>query len=249
MPHPSPDDWPRRCSRTTCASLEASSSPPLARLDFVCQSERKRGICFDLYFVVSFLPIAVAINGRLFLFYRHLRRMIGLSIGWKRPPAHIFAIFLRGLRDDFPDVGILARKFRRLSKRKAQKIVNDENLPIAVRAGADADRRDAQFARNLRRQLARHRLQNNRKSPRRFHRARISNQLPGSIRCFSLHAISAQRIHRLRRQADVPRPPLSRPPRRLPLRNASHCAAIPPCPCDSCRKACPPQEARGEFRG
>src|SRR6267154_963893 len=54
-------------------------------ISFVIPSESEES-ALDRYFVVRFLPIAVAINRRLFLFYRHPRRMIGLSIGWKRSP-------------------------------------------------------------------------------------------------------------------------------------------------------------------
>src|ERR1700704_4143544 len=120
MPRLPTDDWPRRCSHTAHAFLAASSSPHLQdQISFVIPSESEES-AFDFYFVFRFLPIAVPIHRHLFLFHRHLHRMIGLSIGWKRPPAHIFAIFPRSLSDDFAEVGILARKFRRLSKRKAE---------------------------------------------------------------------------------------------------------------------------------
>src|SRR2546427_1281342 len=42
-----------------------------------------------------------------------------------------------GFGNDLSNVGIPPCKFRRLSKRQAQKIMHDENLPVAVGAGAE----------------------------------------------------------------------------------------------------------------
>src|SRR2546430_4367605 len=177
------DDWPRRYSRTAHAFLVASCPFPLRVFRFASRLTRDEN---------GLAPL------------RGLQRVIGLGVRRKSSFVHIITVFADGFGNYFSDVGILPRKLRSLPESEAKQIVNDENLPIAVRAGADADRWDAQFARNLRRQLARHSFQHNRKSPGRFHRARVANQLLGGVRCFSLHAVPAQGVHRLRRQANVP---------------------------------------------
>src|SRR6266550_3125514 len=123
------DDWPRRCSRTACASLGASCPAPVR----VCR----------------FADCSARDENRLAPF-GHLRGVVGLRVGRESAVAYVGAILAHRIRDNFSDIGILARKFRRVVECKTQKIINDEDLPVAVRAGTDADRRNAQFARNLR---------------------------------------------------------------------------------------------------
>ncbi len=59
---------------------------------------------------------------------------------------------------------------------QADHIVQHEDLPVAVRARADANRGNAQLVGDLRRQFARHRFEHDGKCARRFHGARIANQ-------------------------------------------------------------------------
>src|SRR5712692_4868300 len=121
MPHPFAGDWPRHCSRTRLASLLVSCGAP------VCYGMCAGGLARDE-------------NG--FAALGRLRSVIGLRIGREAAGANISAIFAHGARDDLAQVGVLPRELRRLVEGKAQQIVQDENLAVAIRAGADADRRN-----------------------------------------------------------------------------------------------------------
>ena len=78
--------------------------------------------------------------------------------------------------------------------------MDHQNLAIAIRPGSNADRGNAQITGNLHRQFARHGFQHHGERTRSFHGARIANQLFRRVRRLPLHAVTAERIHRLGRQ-------------------------------------------------
>ena len=82
--------------------------------------------------------------------------------------------------------------------------MQNQNLAVAVRPCTDPDRGDSHSLGNFRGQLARYGFEHNRKRARRLHGPRVAQNLLRRIRCFALHTVAAERIHRLRRQSDVP---------------------------------------------
>src|SRR5216684_665927 len=96
-PRPANDDWPRHCSRTARASLVASCPAPLHVLDFADGS-------------------TVDENG--LAIFRGLRRGIRLGVRRKSALTNILAVFPHRFGNYFSDVGVPARKFRRLPKRQ-----------------------------------------------------------------------------------------------------------------------------------
>ena len=100
-------------------------------------------------------------------------RVIGLFIGRESSLAHIAAILRGGAGDHGAHIGVAPREFRLVAEREAHKIVDHENLAVAVRPRADADGRDAQFSRDARGQFARNRFENDRECAGRFHGARV----------------------------------------------------------------------------
>src|SRR5260370_8771192 len=103
--------------------------------------------------------------------------MIRLAVRRKSAAAHIFAISADCFGNYLANIRILARELRCLVEGEAKHIVYDEDLAVAVRAGSDADRRNAQLAGNLRAKLARHRLQHDAEAPGRSHSARVQPEL------------------------------------------------------------------------
>jgi len=130
--------------------------------------------------------------------------------------------------------------------------VNDENLPIAVRAGAIADRRDAHSRRNLRRRREAC-LQTTAKAPA-ASTARASRSTARQRPRFSLHRYPPSAFtdcgvkptcpitgtFRFRQResapAGVPRPPHFTASAPLPSRSASIVQRFRQYPCDSCRR-------------
>src|SRR3977135_1488509 len=86
----------------------------------------------------------------------------------------VAAIFGRRARDYFSDVRIAPREFRLVAEAQSQQIVDHQNLAIAIRSRANADRGNPQLGRNSRREFPGDRLENDSERPSRFHRARIS---------------------------------------------------------------------------
>src|SRR5216684_2308979 len=96
-PRPANDDWPRHCSRTARASLLASCPAPLRVLNSADGS-------------------TVDENG--LAIFRGLRRVIRLGVRRKSALTNILAVFPHRFGNYFSDVGVPARKFRRLPKRQ-----------------------------------------------------------------------------------------------------------------------------------
>ena len=96
------------------------------------------------------------------------RQVIALRVRRKRAMLHIFAIVLNRGAEERRRIRIAANKFCRRRKGEIHQIVEDKNLPVAFRAGANADRRDGQRGRDLPRPLRAERLRA--RSPPRPHR-------------------------------------------------------------------------------
>src|SRR5262249_33576120 len=97
-------------------------------------------------------------------------------------------------RDGLADVGIQARKFRGRAKGESKKVMEHEYLAVAVRTGSDTDGGDAEVARNLGRELARHGFEDYCEGTCRFHGARVDTHLLGGIGGLARDAIAAKGI-------------------------------------------------------
>ena len=101
-------------------------------------------------------------------------------------------------------IGIAAHKLRRRSEGQIHQVVEDQDLSVAIGAGADADRRNRKLGGDLRGNFARNAFKHN-ALPR---RPRPSACASARSRCMAsavarLHAVAAHAVHALRRQAQV----------------------------------------------
>ena len=83
-------------------------------------------------------------------------------------------------------------------------VVGDEDLAVTSDAGADADDRDGDRLRDLRRERGRHLLDHDGERARLLERERVSPQLLGLGLLRGAHLVGAELVDRLRRQAEVP---------------------------------------------
>src|SRR5882762_8221708 len=129
--------------------------------------------------------------------------MVGLAVRREVAAAHVFAVGADRARNHFADIGVFAREFRSLVEGEAKHIVHYQDLAVAVRAGTDPDGGDAQLAGDLRGEFAGHGFENDGEGACGFHGAGVAQQLLGAIGGLALHAVAAQRVDGLRREADV----------------------------------------------
>ena len=99
--------------------------------------------------------------------------VIGLRIRREVPAAHVLAIRGYRARDLDGEIRIRPHEFRPVARGKADEIVEDEYLAVAIGSGADADRGNAQLFGDARGQLPRHGFEHDGKSARSFHGARV----------------------------------------------------------------------------
>src|SRR5580704_8834422 len=119
-------------------------------------------------------------------------------IGRKAAGAHITAKGFRSARNLGSEIHVLSSELWFVAHGEAHEIVEDENLPIAIGARADADSRDAELLGNPRSKFARHGFQHDRKCACGLDRSRVALELARSVSGFALNAESAERIYGLR---------------------------------------------------
>src|SRR3954447_13150715 len=142
------------------------------------------------------LKSAVDVDG--FSCFYGLAGVVGLGVGGEITAADVGAVIAQRGGDGFAKVRVLASEFGRLRESKAEQIVNDEDLAVAIRASADADRGNTEFAGDPGGEVSRDRLKHDRESACGFHRAGVTKQLFGGVSGFALDAIAAERMERLR---------------------------------------------------
>jgi len=81
--------------------------------------------------------------------------------------------------------------------------VENEDLAVAIGAGANADRRDAKLLRDARGEFSRHGFEDHGKSSGSFDGARVAHETLGGLDRFSLNAKTAEFEDGLRSEADV----------------------------------------------
>src|SRR5438477_1348283 len=112
--------------------------------------------------------------------------------------AHLVAIPRCRVADHLCEIGIFLHELRRELGVHAQKVVDDEHLPVALHARADADGRDVHAARDLRAQLGGNRLENERIAARLLERPRVGEKTRRLLLTAPLHHIAAHLVYRLR---------------------------------------------------
>src|SRR6202041_354148 len=100
-------------------------------------------------------PLSVSAAGSGLMFSKLGCGVIGFSVGRKVSAADIVAIRGYCARNVGGKIRIFPDEFRHATDRKADQIVEDEHLAVAIGARADTDGGNAQLFRNARRQLAR----------------------------------------------------------------------------------------------
>ncbi len=111
------------------------------------------------------------------------RKMIRLVVGWKASLPHIIAKFRDGAANGFADIHVSPREFRSVALRHADRIMQNENLSVTIRACADANRRNAHLLGDARGKFARHRLENDRESAGGLNRMRVTVIAPPRFAC------------------------------------------------------------------
>ena len=105
-------------------------------------------------------------------------------------------------RDDFDDWRMRASELDDYVARVEQ-VAEDEHLAVAVRPGADPDRRDRELPRHGARQLHRDALEDERVAAGALEGSRVVQELLRAIRVPPLHDVAAEPVHGLRREAEV----------------------------------------------
>src|SRR5580704_5492865 len=129
--------------------------------------------------------------------------MVRLRIGRETAGTHIAAIRLDSARNFAGKIRILARKFRRVADGESNEIVEDENLAIAVWAGADADGWNAELFGDARGEFARNGFEHHGECAGGFNSFCIALKLFRGVCSFSLDVKPAQSIDGLWREANV----------------------------------------------
>src|SRR5580704_19555469 len=121
-------------------------------------------------------------------------RVVRLGIGREGAGADVVAVGADGAGDDFTGVGVLARKFRRRAESEAEEIVGQEDLAVAIGAGADSYRGDCQLAGDLRGELARDGFENDGEGASGLDSVGVAKKLFGGVGSFALDAITAEGV-------------------------------------------------------
>src|SRR5258708_5476278 len=116
------------------------------------------------------------------------RRAVRLLIRWELPLLHIAAAFRGGLGDPLSHLRVAPREFRGVAEAHPHEVVEHEDLAVAVRPRADADRRNPQFCSDACGHLARNGFEHYGERARGLDGARVAQQLLGALLGLTLHA-------------------------------------------------------------
>src|SRR5262245_17618574 len=120
--------------------------------------------------------------------------------------ADVVRVGLEGADDLGAEVGVGLGELVEV-RRQSEDVVEDEDLPVALRTGPDADGRDRDAVGDLGRQVPRHALQHDAEGAGGLDRLGVGQQplpAPGVAAALaSLHLVAAHPVERLGREADV----------------------------------------------
>jgi hypothetical protein len=129
--------------------------------------------------------------------------MVGLGVGWEGTGADVVAVGADCGGDDFAEVCVLAGEFWRSVEGEAEEVVGDEDLAVAVGAGADSDRGDLEFAGDLRGEFAGDGFKDDGEGACRLDGVGVAEELFGGVGGLTLDAEAAEGVDGLGREADV----------------------------------------------
>src|SRR5579872_459662 len=110
---------------------------------------------------------------------------------------------LHRVGDGTGNIAITADKLRRMPEGEIQNVVNDQNLAIALGAGADSDGRRLDLRSNQGGDFAGNPLEVEAGDAGAIERNGITHELIDGFKRFALHLVTAHDIDRLWRQTDV----------------------------------------------
>src|SRR6266849_6705400 len=109
------------------------------------------------------------------------REMVRLLVRREASLLNVAAIFSRGAGDDCSNVRVAPRKFRLVAEGQSKQVVNHQDLTVAIRSSAYANRGDLQLGRDSRRKLPGNRFQNDGERAGGFHSACIARNPPNVL--------------------------------------------------------------------
>src|ERR1051325_2260042 len=116
---------------------------------------------------------------------------------------YFLGVALEAVADRAARFGVALDERRREAAEEADGGVEDEHLAVAMRAGADADGRDADALRDEPRELRGHELEHDAPAPGALEGHRALDDAPHAFLVLALALVAAERGRGLRREADV----------------------------------------------
>src|SRR5207248_7857549 len=116
---------------------------------------------------------------------------------------YVLGVALEAVADRAARFRVALDEGRREAAEKSDGVVEDEHLAVAMRAGADADGRDAEALGDEPRELRRHELEHDAPAAGPLERYRAFDDAPRAFLVLALQLVAAERGGRLRRKPDV----------------------------------------------
>jgi len=129
--------------------------------------------------------------------------VVAFLVGGKATALNILPITFDGRTDQRTGIAVAAHKLGWRREGQAHHIVEDKNLPIAVRPRANADGGNGQLGSDGRGNLARNAFENNRASSCLGQRLSVSLESLRGVRSASLYTITTHAMNALRRQSQM----------------------------------------------
>src|SRR5258705_1212658 len=131
--------------------------------------------------------------------------MVGLLIRWILMGFHVRTKSLNRSSHQRGSVTVAAHKFRRRTKGKVENVVEHEDLAVALRTSANANRRSANFPCNHARYFPRDTFEKQAGHAGAVERVSVAPELFNPTEVLSLHLVPAHDVDRLRCQTNMPR--------------------------------------------
>ena len=135
--------------------------------------------------------------------WRAARAAVGVLRGRKAPGADLLGVFARRGADLVAELAVALDEFRRELGEQAEHVVDHQDLPVAGRRAADADRRDRDRLGQFARDALGGALDDQRKRAGFGDRDAVAHDLVALGLGVAARAVAAERVDRLRRQPDM----------------------------------------------
>src|SRR5690606_26929881 len=130
-------------------------------------------------------------------------RSVAFVVARKRALLHVVPILRERLRHLRADIGVPPHESRPELRENAEHVRRDEDLSVAARARADADRRDRKRFGHPPRELRRDLLEHDREYARVLEGFRVRKDALGLLGRRAARLVRAELVDRLRRQAEM----------------------------------------------